>query len=110
MPISISDASHTTSKTLEKSGRCMTSLLTILFLISTNVRDNVRPTEFTLLQIVGDWAHDDAKPFDEPTIEGSEPLKTSHITDGLGLRSFLNGSYILGFRSNSISKTTNPRN
>ena len=30
------DASHTTSKTLKKSGRCMTEAPTILFLISIN--------------------------------------------------------------------------
>ena len=35
-PIPIPDASHATSKTLEKSGRRMTGALTILFLISTN--------------------------------------------------------------------------
>ena len=55
-------------------------------------RGSMRPDEFSLLQTIGDWGHDSAKPFDELTIEGSEPVKTSHITDGLRLGPFLNGS------------------
>ena len=64
----------------------------------------MRPAEFSLLQTVSDWGHDSAKPFDELTIEGSELMKASHITDGLRLGPFLNGSDFLGIRRNSISR------
>ena len=67
-------------------------------------RISARPAEFTLLQIISDWGYDSVEPFDEPMIEGSELVKTSHITDGHELRLFLNGSDLLGIRRNFISR------
>ena len=64
----------------------------------------MRPIEFSLLQVVDDWSHDSAKSFVEPTIECSEPMKTSHITNILRLGPFLNDSDFLGIRRNSISR------
>jgi len=71
-------------------------------------RGSIKPVEFTLLQTVGDQRHDSAKSFDEPMIKGSEPVKTPHLTDGLRLGPFLNGSDFLTICRNSISKDYKP--
>jgi len=67
-------------------------------------RKSIRLVEFSFLQTVDDCNHNSAKFFDGPTIEGSEPLKTPHVTNDLRLGSFLNSSDFLRTRRNSISR------
>jgi len=40
-----------------------------------------RPIEFSFVQTLDDWDQNSAKPFDELTIESSEHVKISYITD-----------------------------
>jgi len=76
------------------------------FLLDLNkcFRSSARPSKFTLLETVRNWGRDSAKPFDKPTIKSHEPMKASHITDGLRLGPFLDGSDFLGIRRNSINR------
>jgi len=86
LPIPIPDASHATSKILEKLGRRIDrSTHHSLLDIHKGSCDSARLSEFTLLQTVGAWGYGSAKPFDKLTIESSESVKTSYITVVFGL-------------------------
>jgi len=86
----MSEASHITSNTLEKSGSLMTDASISLFDFFERLSNSYGPLELFFLQAVHNLGHDSTESLSESPVECRQPMKTSYFSNIFGLRSLYN--------------------